>query len=130
MDRADGIGVVGLIGMRRHRVGERRVDGRGHDAGADHHRLGLAAEAVDIACGELAGLEARAGHDRGERVEHMQLGAGDDVGRQFAIERVRNVFGKRVGCRGDGGRITPVRGVARRGGRSLRLRHGDRNSAG
>ena len=62
MNRADGIGVVGFVGMGRHGVGERRIDGRRHDAGADHHRLGLAPQAVHVTCGERSGLETRAGH--------------------------------------------------------------------
>ena len=54
MNRADRIGVVGFVGMGRHGVGERRIDGRRHDAGADHHRLRLAAEAVHVTGGELS----------------------------------------------------------------------------
>jgi len=32
MNRPDRIGVVGFVGMRRHGIGQRRIDGRGHDA--------------------------------------------------------------------------------------------------
>jgi hypothetical protein len=56
--RADRVGVVRLVGVGRHGIGERRMHGRRHDAGADHHCLGLAAQAVHIAGGEFPGFEA------------------------------------------------------------------------
>jgi hypothetical protein len=122
MNRADRIGVVGFVGMGRHGVGERRIDGGRHDAGADHHRLGLAAKAVHIAGGEISGLETRAGHHRGQGIEHMQLGPDHDLGGQLAIEGFCHVVRERGGGGGDGILVNGrIRGSARRrDGRGLR----------
>jgi hypothetical protein len=87
--------------MGRHAVGERSVDRRRHDRRADDGRLRLAAEGVDIARGELAGLEARARYHRGDGVEDVQLGLRHDLGRQLAVERLRYIFGERGGHRRD-----------------------------
>ena len=130
VNRPDRIGVVGLVGMGRHGIGQRRIDGGGHDAGADHHRLRLAADAVHIAGGEISRLEARAGHHRAQSVEHMQLAPRHHLGRQLAIERRRHIIRERAGGRGDGrlgGRVGN-RGRRRRCG-GLRVGGGSRNGA-
>ena len=57
METAAQVGIVGLVAMGRHAIGERRIDGRGQDAGADHGRLGLAAKALHIAGRHFAGLK-------------------------------------------------------------------------
>jgi hypothetical protein len=142
MEAASEMGIVGLVAVGRHAVGEGGVDRGGQDARADHGRLRLAAETVDIARGEFAGLEARPRHHGCDGIQRVQLGLGDDRGRQLAIERLRHVFGERGSDRGDrllldlfcGG--FRLRGLARRralvlgegGCRSERIRQ-DRRAA-
>ena len=41
MKTATQMAIVGLVAMGRHAVGERRVDGRSQDAGADHGGRGF-----------------------------------------------------------------------------------------
>ncbi len=101
MKAAAQMGIVGLVAVGRHAVGKGRVDGGCQDAGADHGRLGLAAEAVHIACRHFAGLEPRARHHCRDGVEGMQLGLGDDVGRHVAVEGLGHIFAERRRHRGD-----------------------------
>ena len=48
MDEGDVIGVVGLVGMGQHPVGQRRVRGRGHQARAQDAGLARAAEGAHV----------------------------------------------------------------------------------
>ena len=90
------VGIVGLIRVPRHAVGERSI-GRRHDVrGADHERLSDAPDGGDVRRSELSGLQPGARQHRGERIENVQPGLRRDRLRERARHRSGNVFRQRT----------------------------------
>jgi hypothetical protein len=115
MGQREGVRVVGLVGVRQHAVGERRLDRTAQHIGAHHGRDALAAIAAREPYGGTAGEELRARHHRGEGVEHVVLHFLRHVVRQRPLARVAHIAA-------EGGHHQPDRLRARssRGGPSRR----------
>jgi len=89
------VSIVGLVGMRVHAVGQRRIDRRGHDAAADHAGFGRASLRRRKLDRPAARQQSRARHDRRQRVEQMVFRALDDRRRQRTARRLREVGAQR-----------------------------------
>jgi len=61
--------IIGLVGVRKHRVGQCGVDRRGADVGGDDGRFGNPALRPRIPDRHLAGLEVRTRHHCCNRVQ-------------------------------------------------------------
>ena len=94
MRLGDGLEIVGLVGMRTHRVRQRRVDRRGAEIGADDGSLGIAAERAHIFQRHLARLHARARNHRAERIENAVLAFAQHLLGQLLIPRSDHVAGE------------------------------------
>ena len=88
------VGVVGLVGVGRHPVGERCIDGRGEDLGPQHERFGPAAVHAHVIRRDPPRPQPRPGDDRRDRIEQVEGGLLRDLGRQRAVERPGDVRGK------------------------------------
>ena len=71
--------IVGFVGVRRHRIGQYRVDRTGQEGGADHGRFVRTAEAAHVVAREPAWRKRCARDHGGDGVEHMVLGLLDDA---------------------------------------------------
>jgi hypothetical protein len=71
MKPAAEMGIVGLVGMPRHAVGQGRIRRRKKKRNADDGRLLRTPCPLDEAGGEPAGAETRTGQDRGQSVQDM-----------------------------------------------------------
>jgi hypothetical protein len=80
--RAD-MGIIGLIGMGEHAVGQRRVDRRGDEIRAGNLGLIAAAQGADIFDRRLPRPEARARNHGRQGVDQMVPGLGHDLRRQL-----------------------------------------------
>ena len=93
--------IIGLIGMRRHAVGQRRLHSVGADGGAKHAGLFAPALASRISDRLDAGLHLGAGQDGGEGVQDVVLGFFDDRVRQgpgCGAGNKPSQFCRAVGC--------------------------------
>ena len=99
--------VVGLVGMGQHAIGQRRVDRRGDDRGADHAGFWLAAERIHERDRALARQQPRAGHHRGQRVEQVMLGLLHHRGWQCLARRGGEVGSQRGHHRRDHRTLLP-----------------------
>jgi hypothetical protein len=70
--------VIGLVGMRQHAIGERRIHGGGANLRADDRRFGGATKRCNIADRHPAGTQLRAGHHRRECIQNVMACLLDD----------------------------------------------------
>ena len=85
------VGIIGLIGVGRHAVGEGGEDRRGSEIGSQHRALFLAALRARVLQPELPRLKSRARNDGGERVENMALAFLNHFSRQFHPPRGEHI---------------------------------------
>ena len=97
------VGIVGLIGVGRHGVGQRRVARRRHDIAADDHRFLRAAEAADIFGGDLARPQCRARDDGRQCIEKMEPGLRSHLRRQRPVPGGGDIAGERADHRPGAG---------------------------
>ena len=93
--------IVGLVGVRQHPVGERRLDRAAQHVRARDRRHRRAAIAAREADRGAARSELRTGDHGGERVEHVVLGLLDHVGGQRPISRFGHIGAERSHHRPD-----------------------------
>ena len=101
MEAAAGVRIVGLVGVRAHAVGERRIDRRGDDPAAHHRGLPAAALRAHIRDRPSPGRQPRARHHGGERIQEVALRLLRDLLGQRLRQRRRDVFAELAGDRGD-----------------------------
>ncbi len=85
MSLCDRLEIVGLVGVRAHGVGERGIDRRRPEAGADHRRLRLAPEPLDILHCNQSRAQSRARDHRPERIQDVVLAFGRHGVRQRTV---------------------------------------------
>ena len=101
MGQRGGVRVVGLVGVRKHAVGERRLDRAAQHVAARHGGDALAAIAAGEFYGGAAGGELRARNHGRERVERVVFGLLRYVVRQRALARGAHVAAQRRHHRPD-----------------------------
>ncbi len=91
--RAD-MGIIGLIGMGEHAVGQRRVDRRGDEIRAGDLRLTTAAQRADIFDRYFPRPEARARDHGRQGVDQMVPGLSHDLPRQLLPKGAGDIAAK------------------------------------
>ncbi len=83
--------VIGFVGVTAHTVGERGIDRRSDDAGANYARFARAAERLDVGNRASAGKQPRSRDNRRESIDEVEFGALGNFLRQLALKRCCHV---------------------------------------